>query len=78
MLLGRGAWTGGGKWIPRLLMALDSSLAPAFDEAFHLLFAQGDAAALIIFATKELDRHGGRLFEGDCRYVKLPITKGKD
>lgn len=78
MLLGRGAWTGGGKWIPRLLMALDSSLARAFDEAFHLLFAQGDAAALIMFATKELDRHGGRLFEGDCRYVKLPITKGKD
>ena len=67
MLLGRGRWTGSGKWIPRLLAALDESLGRDFDEAFRRLFADGRADLLIALAEAELRRHGGPLFAGDRR-----------
>jgi hypothetical protein len=67
ILLGRGRWTGNGKWIPRLLQRLSPTLANQFDAAFQNLFAEGDTATLIVLAQDELDRLGGRLFEGDRR-----------
>ncbi|GLQ55714.1 hypothetical protein GCM10010862_29730 [Devosia nitrariae] len=62
-LLGRGAWTGRGKWAPRLLGRLDADLAEAFETAFRLA-AQGEGAQLLALADRELALHGGRFFDG--------------
>ena len=64
VLLGRGRWTGSGKWIPRLLAELNDGVARRFDDAFHRLFVDGRADALIAFIDDELAGHGGRLFDG--------------
>ena len=72
ILLGRSRWTGVGKWLPRLLHRLDPALAGQFDAAFRDLFINADRGALIALANAELDRHGGRLFEGDHR--QAPAT----
>lgn len=63
MLLGRGQWTGNGKWGPRLLRRFDAGLAEVAAEAFRDA-VQGKAAALLALTDEELARHGGRLFEG--------------
>lgn len=63
MLLGRGAWTGNGKWAPRLLAQLDVGLAEAFDRAFEQAFA-GNSAPLLTLTDAELARHGGHYFAG--------------
>lgn len=65
-LLGRCAWSGKGKWIPRLLNKLDSELAQRFDHAFEHA-AQGDTVPLQLLAENELARHGGLYFAGDKR-----------
>lgn len=65
-LLGRGTWSGKGKWIPRLLHRLDPQLAESFDEAFRRAF-DGHSEALVSLAEQELARHGGVLFAGDKR-----------
>ncbi len=70
MLLGRGGWSGVGKWGPRLLRRLDSQLADSFDEAFRAA-VHGDAAALLALAEAELDRHGGCHFDGYRREAPL-------
>ncbi len=63
MLLGRGAWTGRGKWGPRLLARFDSKLADALTLAF-VQATQGDGSALLALVESELRRHGGRHFAG--------------
>ncbi|ANM11213.1 MULTISPECIES: nucleotidyltransferase domain-containing protein [unclassified Rhizobium] len=63
ILLGRGEWTGRGKWAPRLIGRLDAQLAAEFDAAFRLA-AGGEGARLLAFADGELALHGGRYFEG--------------
>ncbi|OWO96287.1 nucleotidyltransferase [Rhizobium esperanzae] len=63
MLLGRGAWTGRGKWAPRLMMKLDGELTAEFDAAFRLA-VQGDGAWLLALADRELALRGGRFFDG--------------
>lgn len=63
MLLGRGTWSGNGKWAPRLLFRLDVGLGQAFDSAFQQAFA-GDGAALLALTETELARHGGHYFSG--------------
>jgi hypothetical protein len=78
MLLGRGHWTGSGKWIPRLLAALDESLSRDFDEGFRRLFAEGRADLLIAFAEAELGHHGGPLFEGDRREAPVDARRSSD
>jgi hypothetical protein len=65
-LLGRGTWSGKGKWIPRLLATLDRQLAQQFDDAFRLA-AEGNSAAILALADNELARHGGAFFAGDKR-----------
>lgn len=70
ILLGRGAWSGVGKWGPRLLRRLDSQLADSFDEAFRTA-VQGNAAALLALAEAELERHGGYYFDGYRREAPL-------
>ncbi|WP_371814065.1 nucleotidyltransferase domain-containing protein [Ensifer sp. ENS03] len=66
MLLGRGQWSGRGKWLPRLLVRADASLAERFDTALRHAGA-GQAAELIRLAELELAPHGGPLFAGDRR-----------
>lgn len=66
MLIGRGAWSGKGKWIPRLLDALDPALAATFDAAFESAW-NADAATLAELIDRELQMHGGRWFAGDKR-----------
>ncbi|MBB4289680.1 hypothetical protein GGE16_001720 [Rhizobium leguminosarum] len=63
ILLGRGAWTGRGKWAPRLMRELDVQLAAEFDVAFRLA-AAGDGARFLALADRELASHGGRYFGG--------------
>ncbi|ASR09564.1 nucleotidyltransferase domain-containing protein [Rhizobium leguminosarum bv. viciae] len=63
ILLGRGAWTGRGKWAPRLMKKLDAQLAAEFDAAFSLA-AAGDGVRFLALADRELALHGGRYFEG--------------
>ncbi|MBX4957383.1 nucleotidyltransferase domain-containing protein [Rhizobium lentis] len=63
ILLGRGAWTGRGKWAPRLITKLDAQLAAEFDAAFRLA-VQGNCARFLALADRELDLHGGRCFDG--------------
>jgi len=70
MLLGRGMWTGTGKWAPRLLRRFDSQLADRFDEAFRAAIS-GDAAALMALAETELGRHGGHFFDGYTQKAPL-------
>ena len=68
-LRGRGRWNGTGKWAPRLLSGADTSLAARFEDAFQTLFISGNADLVIALAELELAPHGGRLFEGDCRFA---------
>lgn len=63
MLLGRGTWTGRGKWGPRLLARLDTNLSAALTHAFAEA-AQGNASPLLAVADSELRLHGGRYFAG--------------
>ncbi|MGO8086649.1 nucleotidyltransferase domain-containing protein [Rhizobium leguminosarum] len=63
ILLGRGAWTGRGKWAPRLMKKLDAQLAAEFDAAFRLAVV-GDGTRFLALADRELALHGGRYFEG--------------
>jgi hypothetical protein len=63
MLLGRGSWSGRGKWAPRLLARFDQELADTLDSAFAKA-ASGDACELVALANSELERHGGRFFNG--------------
>ncbi|SCB25574.1 Nucleotidyltransferase domain-containing protein [Rhizobium hainanense] len=66
MLLGRGKWSGRGKWIPRLLREMDRNLADSFDDAFGRALA-GEVEVLCNLTHRELDRHGGPFFAGDKR-----------
>jgi hypothetical protein len=66
-LRGRCHWNGTGKWAPRLLEAVDANLAFQFDQAFRALFVAADRAGIIALAEREMEPHGGRLFDGDCR-----------
>jgi hypothetical protein len=66
-LRGRGRWNGTGKWTPRLLLAVDAGLADRFERAFRALFATGACEPVIALAERELEPHGGPLFNGDCR-----------
>jgi hypothetical protein len=66
MLIGRGKWSGKGKWVPRRLRACDPALAEAFDAAVRDASA-GDAGPLLALGDGELMRHGGRYFDGDKR-----------
>ncbi|MGO7171971.1 nucleotidyltransferase domain-containing protein [Rhizobium leguminosarum] len=63
ILLGRGAWTGRGKWAPRLMKKLDAQLAAEFDAAFRLAVV-GDGTRFLALADRELALHDGRYFEG--------------
>lgn len=66
-LRGRGHWNGAGKWAPRLLTKVDAGLASSFDNAFRVLFTDGDCSPVIALADAELAPHGGFLFNGDRR-----------
>ena len=63
ILLGRGQWTGSGKWGARLVKSCDADLAGALARAFRAA-AIGDGRALLKLTDAELARHGGRYFEG--------------
>lgn len=66
MLLGRGRWSGRGKWIPRLLREAHRELASKFDDAFQPV-SLGNVEELCNLTHAELDRHGGPFFAGDKR-----------
>ena len=70
-LRGRGRWNGSGKWVPRLLAAIDEGLSDRFDAAFRALVASGASNAVIALAEAELAPHGGTLFEGDRRTAPI-------
>ncbi|MBB2175031.1 nucleotidyltransferase domain-containing protein [Gluconacetobacter johannae] len=66
-LRGRGRWNGAGKWAPRLLAAVDADLAVRYEHAFRILFVSGKCEDVIALAEREMQPHGGPLFDGDCR-----------
>ncbi|TDW34871.1 hypothetical protein EV128_103144 [Rhizobium azibense] len=74
MLLGRGTWSGKGKWIPRLLKQLDNELFDTFDVGFKCA-AEGRAAEFCRLTEAELARKSGRYFDGDRRETRLDARK---
>lgn len=68
-LRGRCHWNGTGKWAPRLLEAVDASLAAKFEDTFRILFISGRCDPVIALAERELELHGGPLFDGDIRFA---------
>ncbi|OKI28899.1 nucleotidyltransferase domain-containing protein [Streptomyces sp. CB03911] len=58
------AWTGGGKWLPRRLLAADPQRGGALLEGHRLLCVSGEHAALTAAASEVLDLVGGPLREG--------------
>lgn len=66
ILLGRGTWSGRGKWIARLLRNMDQGFADAFDNAVRQA-SIGNVEELCNLTLTELDRHGGLFFAGDKR-----------
>ncbi|MCX5209973.1 nucleotidyltransferase domain-containing protein [Kitasatospora sp. NBC_00240] len=58
------AWTGGGKWLPRRLLAADPERGGALLEGHRRLCASGEHAALAAAAAEILDLVGGPLREG--------------
>ncbi|MBN9332963.1 nucleotidyltransferase domain-containing protein [Devosia sp.] len=71
MLLGRGEWTGAGKWLPRRLAAVAPELGRSFEAAFDAALG-GDTDPLAALGRAELDLHGGPLFDG---FVQLGPLK---
>lgn len=61
---GQGEWSAKGKTIPRALEKFAPEMAEDFLGAFDLLFAQGDASAVVVLAEKILAPYGGFFFEG--------------
>ncbi|WP_395448134.1 nucleotidyltransferase domain-containing protein [Aminobacter sp. UC22_36] len=76
-LLGRGVWSGKGKWVPRLLHKQDSELAVQFDEAFRAA-ANGQGSILRAFTESELSRNGGAFFAGDRRQAPVSARRTKE
>jgi hypothetical protein len=70
MLRVRGAWQGGGKWIPRNLARADPAAAAEITAAFDALIRSGDTRAVLQLIARELAPHGGFLFEGCHRPAK--------
>lgn len=62
-LLGRGRWTGAGKWLPRRLRAVDAAAADQLEGAMAEA-AAGDGRTLLTLCERELERHGGAVFAG--------------
>lgn len=73
MLLGRGCWTGAGKWMPRRVRAVDSVLAERLEAAMIAAMA-GRGDALLMLCSDELDRLGGPVFAG---YRLVSDVEGK-
>lgn len=76
-LLGRGVWSGKGKWVPRLLHMHDSELAVRFDDAFRSA-ANGKSSVLRALAEGELSRNGGAFFAGDRRQAPASARQALD
>jgi predicted nucleotidyltransferase len=58
------AWVGGGKWLPRRLLAADPERGAALLQGHLRVCESGDAAPLIAAAGRILDLVGGPLREG--------------
>ena len=63
ILLGRGLWSGAGKWLPRRLRAADAALADQLSQAM-IDAAAGDGAALLALCERVLAGRGGPVFAG--------------
>ena len=63
MLLGRGHWSGAGKWLPRRLAAALPEASIRFEAAFDAAFAD-EPRDLITLCYEELERFGGPVFDG--------------
>ncbi len=64
ILVNRGHWMGRGKWLPKLLKKLDEELYIGLIDAMNTFYKENDKQFFIDFVTKELNKYGGRLFEG--------------
>ncbi|TDC90711.1 hypothetical protein E1161_18295 [Saccharopolyspora aridisoli] len=68
----RGAWVGGGKWLPRRLLQADHARGAALLQGHHQLCESGDAAALTAAASQVLELVGGEVREGYRRTWRGP------
>jgi hypothetical protein len=55
----RGQWSGGGKWLPRLLERHDAAFAKRFVDAFGRFWKEGDVAGIRAVAGEVLAPAGG-------------------
>ena len=63
ILLGRGLWSGAGKWLPRHLRAADAALAAQLSDAMAGAVA-GDGTAILALCERALAEKGGPVFAG--------------
>lgn len=64
VLVNRGQWMGRGKWIPRLIRKMDEELYNNLINSLEYFYKYNDKEKLIDLVMQELNRYGGRLFEG--------------
>lgn len=64
MLVNNDCWEGKGKWIPRNIKRLDEDLYLDFMNALNEFYQNGNKNQFINFVERELNKYGGRLFEG--------------
>ncbi|MHA6297724.1 nucleotidyltransferase domain-containing protein [Devosia sp. CAU 1758] len=78
MLLGRGCWTGTGKWMPRRLRAFNGALADRLEVAM-VMATRGNGDALLALCVEELYRHGGAVFDGYRRVSEVTgVERSRD
>lgn len=64
VLVNREEWVGRGKWIPRLLKKADEQLYQDIMKALEQFYTHRDKSLFIQIAERELEKYGGRLFDG--------------
>lgn len=64
ILVNNGQWMGRGKWLSKLLRKLDEELYLEIINSMNKFYKDNDKQYFINFVTKELNKYGGRLFEG--------------
>ncbi|MFC4775270.1 nucleotidyltransferase domain-containing protein [Paenibacillus sp. GCM10023252] len=64
VLVKHGHWMGKGKWVPRLMKQMDTSLYDELAAALSDLYRLRDKSRYCSFVSGQLERSGGRLFAG--------------
>ena len=64
ILVNNGQWMGRGKWLPKLLKKFDEELYIELINSLNKFYKDNDKQYFTEYVTDELNKYGGRLFEG--------------